>query len=504
MLVATREQIRRIEQRAMASGLSEGRLMENAGTAAAREIRRLSGVPQSTVVLCGNGNNGGDGFVIARKLAEYEYPVAVLLCCGEPRTVAAAEAFSKLHDLQVFRLEDDPVRAATMVSTADLVVDAVYGIGFRGDLPQTVADLFAHVGATARRVAVDIPSGMECDSGRMDDKTFRATDTVSFILAKPAHITQACAAACGRLQVVSIGVADEDIEAVLTENVLRQDDIAACFTPRAANSHKGTYGHLLAICGSVGMAGAAILSARAALRSGVGLLTVALPRSVYPIVSAAVPEAVCLPLPETEQGTLSETALPALLKAGKRATAVLIGCGMGLCADTELLTCELIQRVGCPVIADADGINALARHIHILETVATPLVLTPHPGEMARLIGKTVADVQADRVSVATAFAAEYPLTLVLKGHRTVIADGERYTVNPTGNPGMATGGSGDVLAGMIASFAAQGMPVGKAAECGVFLHGRAGDIAARKYSQHAMLPSDLIDQLGELFLQLE
>lgn len=504
MQIATKEQIKQIEARALAAGLPEEWLMENAGTAAARQIRQMAGGLKDAVILCGNGNNGGDGFVIARKLAEYDYPVTVVLMDGTPRTAASAEAFSKLADIPVVSLHAEPYRAAAAVTNAAIVVDAVYGIGFRGTLSQTVAGIFAQVPTDTLRVAVDIPSGLECDNGDMDPHTFHATNTVTFIAAKPALVQEKTAAICGEVQVVDIGISENDIQTVLEQNILKAADISACFFKRRQESYKGTYGHLLAVCGSVGMAGAAILSARAALRSGVGLLTIALPRSIYPIVSGAVPEAVFLPLPETEDGTLSETVLRPLLKALSGKSAVLIGCGMGCTASTELLVHELVREAAVPVILDADGLNAVSRHIDILETAKAPLILTPHPGEMARLVGKTIEEVQANRVHIATAFAENYTVTLALKGHRTVIADAVQYYINPTGNPGMATGGSGDVLAGMIASFSAQGMSPMNAAKCGVYLHGKAGDMAAGKYSQHAMLPSDMIEELKGLFLDLE
>ncbi len=289
-----------------------------------------------------------------------------------------------------------------------------------------------------------------------------------------------------------------------TQHMLSYEDVAACFTPRMADSHKGTYGHLLAVCGSVGMAGAAILSARAALRSGVGLLTVALPESIYSIVAGSVPEALFLPLPENEQGRLSHTALPILRQALKGKTALLVGCGLGCCEDTQIIVRELLLQADCPKVLDADGINAVARHIDVLETAFSSLIVTPHPAEMSRLCGSTVDTVQADRISVATAFAKQYDVTVALKGHHTVVADATQYRINPTGNAGMATGGSGDVLAGMIASFAAQGMSPFDAAMCGVYLHGLAGDMAAKRCSQHAMLPSDMIEELGSVFLKLE
>ncbi len=289
-----------------------------------------------------------------------------------------------------------------------------------------------------------------------------------------------------------------------TKHMLSYKDVVACFTPRSADSHKGTYGHLLAVCGSVGMAGAAILSARAALRSGVGLLTVALPKSIYPIVAASVSEALFLPLPENEQGRVSQTALPLLRQALKGKTALLIGCGLGYCEDTQVIVRELLGQVDCPTVLDADGINAVAQHIDVLEPASSSIIVTPHPAEMARLCDTTVNDVQSDRIGVATAFAERYGVTVALKGYHTVVADITQYCINPTGNPGMATGGSGDVLAGMIASLAAQGMALFDAARCGVYLHGLAGDNAAKRCSQRAMLPSDMIEELRGVFLKLE
>jgi len=505
MQIATTSQIREIERRAAAAGLSAERLMENAGTAAARYIRTVTGTPMEAVVLCGAGNNGGDGFVIARKLRENGYTVTVILTDGKPKTATAQDAYAKMiADIPRIDLFEEPYRAAATVSAASLVIDAVYGIGFRGELPATVAQLFLQVKPQALTFAVDIPSGLLCDSGEYDAHTFHAKYTLTFIAAKPALTMFRNVTFCGKVEVLPIGIEEKDVTAVLETDLLHEKDIKPLFSPRAADSHKGTYGHLLMVCGSFGMAGAAVLAAKAALRSGVGLLTVALPRSIYPIVSAAVPEAVFLPLDETEDGVLARTALKPLLAALQGKDALLIGCGMGKGETVELLVCELLQNVNCPTVLDADGLNAVAQHIDILKTVAAPLILTPHPGEMARLCRCSVDTIQTDRKRVARDFANAYGVTIALKGHRTVITDGDTSRVNSTGNPGMATGGSGDVLAGMIASFTAQGMKPFDATVSGVFLHGKAGDKAAQKHSQHAMLPSDLIEELGGLFLELE
>ena len=289
------------------------------------------------------------------------------------------------------------------------------------------------------------------------------------------------------------------------ERYITADRVALCFSPRQAESHKGTYGNLLTVCGSYGMAGAALLCARAALRSGVGLLTAAIPSSVYPLMAGVLPEAVYLPLPQTADGRLSSAARPDLLQRAARADAIVIGCGLGKGEDTQELVRELLRRHTCPLVLDADGINAISAHTLVEETGAAPRILTPHPLEFARLSGIPIETVQRDRTDVARRFADTYGVILVLKGHHTVVAaPGRMPLINPTGNAGMATGGSGDVLAGIIGSLAAQGMDAYDAAVCGVYLHGAAGDAAAQRLSQHAMLPSDMIDELCHLFLKLE
>lgn len=275
------------------------------------------------------------------------------------------------------------------------------------------------------------------------------------------------------------------------------EEIRACFPPRKADSHKGTYGTVLSVCGSYGMAGAAMLVAEAALRCGAGLVRAALPSSVYPIVATRVPEAVFVPY-----DTAGVATAEALLT--HRADAMVIGCGLGVSTQTAEMVAALTAEATCPVILDADGINLASRHIVITETQA-PLIVTPHPMEMARLLHCSVEDVQRDREQTAKAAAQQFHAVVVLKGHRTVVADPDgRVYINTTGNAGMAVGGSGDVLAGMIASLVAQGLSPWDAAKCGVYLHGLAGDRAAARLSQHAMLPTDMIGELGALFLQLE
>lgn len=505
MTILTADDMRQLEEAAVDSGLDYLRLMENAGSAAAREIRTAYPVKgRAVTVLCGRGNNGGDGFVIARKLLEEGARVTVVLAAGLPVTAQGKEMYARITptDIAIHSLETAPYLAAEAVQSASLLVDAVYGIGFRGELPDYLRHFFRLVNqSSAPVVAVDIPSGLSADSGEADPDAIRADRTVTFTTLKPGLVAAGAAAIYGEVTVAAIGI-DPALVERFTPGELAIDTgmVAACFPKRAADSHKGTYGHVLCITGSYGMAGASMLCTRAALRCGAGLVTAAVPDSIYPIVAAGIPEAVFLPLPGS-----SSSARIALRGRVETASAVVLGCGLGTDEAAEGRVADVLAHGSCPLVLDADGINCAALHIDMLKTGNHPLILTPHPGEMARLIGCSIEQVQRNRARVARSFAEQYGVTLVLKGHETLIASpGQATLVNRTGNPGMATGGSGDVLAGMIGAFLAQGMEPQQAAMCAVHLHGLAGDRAAARLSQHAMLPSDLLDELGDLFLILE
>ena len=505
-------QVVALEQAIAEAGTPLDALMRRAGRFLAFEARKaLEGVEGAgeIVILCGNGNNGGDGFVVARKLAEESFAVTAVLLCGQPKSAQAREMYSRMEGLgvSVLNLETEPYMAASAVREAQLVVDAVYGIGFHGDLPDYMRPLFRQVNAAeAITIAIDVPSGMDCDTGLCDPDTLAADRTITFTAMKPGLLSAKSSAVCGAVEVVGIGIDERLIDQFTSDqSIIDWDMVAHCFQPRPADSHKGTYGHLLSVCGSYGMAGAAILAARAALRCGAGLVTAAMPASVYPLAAGSVPEALFLPLPETGDGLLAMAAREKLRERLARCTAVLVGCGLGCGGQVPAVVEDVLRHASCPVVLDADGINCVAQHIDIRKTTQVPLVLTPHPGEMARLLGCSIEQVQDNRLETARRFAEEQQVILVLKGSKTVVAaPGQTLLVNTTGNPGMATGGSGDVLAGMIASFIAQGMEPYRAAMCGVYLHGLAGDAAAHRISQHAMLPSDLLEELGGLFLRLE
>lgn len=510
MKVLTCREMRLVEASAVAEGLDYLRLMENAGSAAARIIRtHFSLAGKQAVVLCGRGNNGGDGFVIARKLLEANAEVTAVMVCGEPASLEAREMLSRIRQssVSILSLESEPYVVSSAVKEADVIIDAVYGIGFHGELPDHMRPLFRLAnGSAAPKVAIDVPSGMDGDTGMADGDAICADYTITFTAMKPGLLNGKSASLCGEIEVASIGIEDRLIDQyAASQTIIDQQMVGACFPPRPLDSHKGTFGHLLTLCGCYGMTGAAVLAVKAAQRCGVGLVTAALPHSIYPIASMQLPEAVFLPLPENAEGRVSLAARQSLREKLASSTALLIGCGLGTGEEVRGVVADLLKAAVCPIVLDADGINCAAGHIDIGKTVQAPLVLTPHPGEMARLMGCPVSRVQEDRIQTAKSFAERTGAVVVLKGHKTVIAaPGRSVMVNMTGNPGMATAGSGDVLAGMIASFMAQGMEPYHAAMCGVYLHGMAGDRAAARLSQHAMLPTDMLDELSTLFLDLE
>lgn len=510
MLVLTTEQMRQIEKAAVENGMDELRLMENAGSAAAKLIRSqyvING--RSVVLICGKGNNGGDGFVVARKLQEEGAKVTIILIMGKPKSQNAAEMLSRIRqsETRVVDAQSQPYVAENSIQNADLIVDAVFGIGFKGGLPDRVRDFFVKVNkCPAPLIALDVPSGVDADTGQADKDALKADLTVAFTANKTGLTSGHGQKMCGIVKVVSIGI-DEQIlkQFTLNQNEINFEAVRSCFKKRDRNTNKGDYGRLLTLCGSTGMAGAAAMAIRAALRCGTGLVTAAIPASLYPILAAVLLEPVFLLLEQSSSGDFSPPSVGLMREHMKKADAMLIGCGLGQSSGAELLVMDCLEHAGCPIVLDADGINIAAKHINKLKTVRTPLILTPHPGEMARLTGKSIPEIQADRLESARLLAHDTGAVVVLKGHQTVVAaPGQPPLVNTTGNPGMATGGSGDVLAGMVAAFVAQGMEPLKAAMCGVHLHGLAGDRASARLSQHSMLPADLIDELGGLFLILE
>jgi hydroxyethylthiazole kinase-like uncharacterized protein yjeF len=482
-------------------------LMENAGTAVAEFVVSQYPSAERIGVICGKGNNGGDGFVAARKLKAAGREVRVVLLAESSELRGdAAEMFGKLPVAPVIVRSSEELKQeqARAVFESEVVLDAILGTGFKPPVSGLYAEAIRLLNASSAPViAVDIPSGADADvMGEQTGAVARADGVVTFTAPRPAHVF-------GRLTdgptlIAPIGSPDEAIVSSLHLNLITARDIARLIGPRPLAANKGSFGHVLVIGGSVGKAGAAAMAGIAALRSGAGLSTVATPKSVLATVAGFHPEVMTEPLEETEAGSFSTRALAsgrmdALIK-GK--TVLAVGPGISRHPETTELVRSLVVKCKTPLVLDADGLNAFEGRANELNGKGRSLVITPHPGEMARLVGSTVAAVQRDRINVARTFAREHELIVVLKGHRTLIAqpDGTVW-VNTTGNPGMATGGTGDILTGMVAGLIAQNPEhIAEAVIAAVHLHGLAGDVARESMGEHSLVATDLIRALPEAF----
>jgi len=480
-------------------------LMENAGAAVADYVLTHYAAARRIVIFCGKGNNGGDGFVAARRLHQQGKKVQVILLV-EPAELRgdAAVMFSKLPAPAIAvhssnELKSDRVQLSL---PADVYLDAILGTGFKPPVSGLYAEAIAIMNAGETPViAVDIPSGADADAmGPQSGTIARAAAILTFTAPRPAHVFSPLTS--GPTCVSGIGSPPEAIVSSLQLNVITARDIAAVVAPRPAESNKGNYGHVLVIGGSVGKAGATAMAGMSVLRAGAGLATVATPRAVLATVAGFHPEVMTEPLPETEAGTISANAAARIDELVKGKTVMAIGPGISRDPQTAELVRSLVAKFKLPMVVDADGLNAFEGRAHELNGANRTLVITPHPGEMARLAGCTVADVQKDRLGVARTFAREHNLIVVLKGYRTLVVrpDGEAW-VNTTGNPGMSTGGTGDILTGMVAGMIAQHPgAVLLAVIAAVHLHGLAGDVMRETVGEHSLVATDLLSGLPEAF----
>ena len=506
MRLLNSEEMKQVEQHTAKFGLSYQRMMENAGAACARNIRNIIEAEKAplrnVVVVCGKGNNGGDGFVVARKMAENGYNVCVILASGYPNSQEATYMYKLVIDLSIPTVwyDADRLKAVQTIKNADVIVDAVYGFSFYGSLSDEMKGLIGEMNsASGVKFAIDVPSGVYCNSGFNDPDCFVADYTVAISALKPAHVIHPACDNCGDIIIANIGIPEESYNFVKDSlYTYNKTEVKNLFPKRAVTANKGSFGHVLCICGSRNMVGASVLCASAALRSGAGLVTVAFPKSIYLPVANKLTQALFMPLEETEDGTFSEKALGQLLPVLDKYDAVVIGCGIGVNEDTTALVKGVLQNSKVPVIVDADAINIIAKDISILKSATSRVVLTPHPKEMSRLVGTPVEIIQSDRVTCAKAFAHANDAYVVLKGSNTVVASpgSQRVYVNASGNSGLAKGGSGDVLAGLIGGFAVQDFELTDAVCSAVYVHGYTGDTVADKYSKSGMLPEDVVSEL--------
>ncbi len=507
MKIVTADEMRRIEDRSEEMGVSKDALMERAGLESARYIRRrfspLFGVP--VVVLVGPGNNGGDGLVVARHLHRWGARVSVYICRDRRAPDPKLDIVNGLGISVVAASGDDGLRRLRgLLGTAHVVVDAVLGIGRLRPLEGTVRDILLMLAETkAARpemstVAIDVPSGMDGDSGDADPACPAVDITLSMGYPKVGHYAYTAASRIGRLDTVEIGLPD-NVDGDVPLSLMTDGNMRPMLPLRPSDSHKGSFGRTMVVAGSLNYIGAAYLAGSAATRVGSGLVTIALPSSIQMAVAGKATEPTYLPLGESSPGVALPSSAGDVLGALGDYNSLLIGCGMGQAADMQkfiesvLLSDEQLP----PTVVDADGLNTLARTERWWERFTDLAVLTPHPGEMARLTGMSTGQVQADRIGVAVESAAQWNKIVVLKGAHTVVAyPVGRAMVSPFANPGLATAGTGDVLAGSIAGLLSQGVSLEDAAALGVYLHGLAGECVRSRLGDTGMVASDLLPEL--------
>lgn len=476
-------------------------LMENAAHGVYEAIRAEM-EPCSVQVFCGTGNNGGDGFAVARILLANGYDVKVVVL-GNPSDISgdAAENFAFFKETREFYTVITNREGLEALPEADVYVDAVFGTGLSRPLDgiYRIAAEFLNE-RDALVVSIDIPSGISAQTGAVLGTAVRADITVTFQYPKIGHFLYPGREHSGELQVVKIGIDDGcDIPLQAAVCVYESDDPDMCLGQRPLDSNKGSYGRLLMIAGSYGMAGAAVLCARAASRAGAGLVTAAACGDVVDVLQHTVPEATCFELAD-ENGVLAKEAADMVLKLSQGKTAVAVGPGLGRGEAVEEVVSRIIAECDLPKVIDADGLNALAGHLEVLEEKKGEVILTPHPKEFSRLCGLSVGKILEDPVKAAVDFAAEYGVTLVLKGSTTIVADQfGNATLLCVGTPGMAKGGSGDVLTGVIGGLLAQGKDVYEAAITGVYIAGMAGETAAEQEGEYSMTPMDTVRYIGKV-----
>ncbi len=479
MKVLTANQIKIAEDNAVNDGIfSYVELMKIAGDTATKEILNRYDVKGKKIcVMCGNGNNGGDGLVIAANLKKSGADITLLLPLGLPLTETASEFVNDISDLKAIY---------DFYGEYDIIIDALFGIGLNRVLAEKIAVMMEKINAVdGVKIAIDVPSGVFCDGGETAI-AFKADLTLTFTAYKPCLFLPNTNKFCGEIVLLDIGLKIDEYAYLTIDkpNLILRDK----------NSHKGSFGTALLFCGSYGMCGAEILAAKAALRSGVGIVKALVCDKNYSAFTASVPEAVVLPVTTAASGapTVYDRQI---YSAFSNSNALLIGCGLGQSEEAINLVFRTLEKTQIPTVIDADGINAVSNHINIVRKINAPVILTPHPAEMARLCGTTVSVVEANRVKFAKRFAVENNCYIVLKGHNTIVATPNgRVFFNTTGNNGLATGGSGDVLSGMIVSRLAQHYDPLTAVLNSVYLHGAIADELAKSMPTRAILPSDIIE----------
>ncbi|MDO5015156.1 MAG: NAD(P)H-hydrate dehydratase [Clostridia bacterium] len=507
MRILSVKEIREMEEIANDKIMSFTDLMESAGTACAEAILHESYIDAEYCIVVGKGKNGGDGLVIARKLYQEGLPVSVVFVDGVPKDSDSALMYEKAKklDIEFCNYLDDREKGRQLIENSFYIIDCIFGIGFHGKPDEKTSEIIDLINFSDSFVfSIDIPSGISSDSPLVGANAVKSDYTITISTLKKATVFQPSSEYCGTTQVVQIGItkdcyknAESNCESITAE------EAKFLLPKRTLNSHKGDFGKLLIIAGSKPMPGAAALSTGAALNSGAGLVTLGCHEDVYRCVSNHYREATYVPINYSTGGTLrlSEN-LKLINEKIISSDAIIFGPGIGISNEAKQELEKILSTADCPVVIDADGLNLLAENKEVALKTKAKVILTPHPGEMSRLTGLSIDEIEKDRLNVCQKLADELNATVVLKGANTVVCDSEsklKY-INATGNPGMATAGSGDVLSGILGSFLAQGMNAYEAAKIAVYIHGIAGDFACLNKTQISMKAGDIIDYLPDAF----
>ena len=503
MKVVSGQVMQLMDQRAIGEfGVAGVTLMESAGRSCAEAIAETFGPGdgRKALIVAGKGNNGGDGFVIARLLRAAGWEARVLLLAApDAVTGDAAANLERLEEGVVICAPQGPSPYAELFGAAALIVDALLGTGVKSEVTGIYGEAIEMINASGAPVlAVDIPSGVDAANGRVLGRAVRADLTVSFALPKLGNVLYPGAGLCGRLIVADIGMPKAVVAEAAGCEFVDRDFASRLFRPRSPQAHKGSGGHCLIVAGSTGKSGAAAMAANSAVRTGSGLVSLAVPAGLNALLEVKTTEAMTIPVGPEGAGFLRAGFLAALLRAAKGKDAVALGPGLGAAASTVYLLHSLVSSLTLPLVLDADGLNAVAAAPQLLASRSgRTTVLTPHPGEMARLTGLSVAQVEADRIGCARDFAVRHQVYLVLKGARSIVAapDG-RIAINASGNPGMASGGMGDVLTGVLVSLLGQGYDPFAACRLGVFIHGYAADLLVEGKGFQGLNATDVQEML--------
>lgn len=482
-------------------------LMENAAVACVNELNRdFDLIKKNAAIFCGKGNNGGDGFAVARHLHNMGADVSVYLVCGNKFAGDAQINFDIIKKMNInIEIITDTENLKYIIKSHDIIIDAIYGTGIHGIVRGISYDVIKEINENAGYVmSVDIPSGVDADSGEICGVCVKADKTVTFAAYKVGMLMFPAADFVGEVVVADISIPKYILdEENLQINVIDDAFVRENFPKRTNNSQKGDYGKALVIAGSRGMTGAAYLSAQTAVKAGSGLVFLGVPQSLNAVLEVKTTEAMTIPLAD-KNGHITYEAIDDILKKADNVDAVLIGPGLGRYGDIAEILDRLLEYSKVPVIIDADGINAASKNMGIVKKSSCSLVFTPHAVEMSRLTGLEKDYIEENRLIVSKEFAEEYGAVIILKGHHTVVTapDGTQY-INTTGNSGLATGGSGDVLAGLTVSLIARGVEEAKAAAMAVYIHGAAGDIAAERLGKDSVTASAVMNSIPEAICQI-